>query len=355
MADVVCARRRATVLALTVLTGVALVRSAAAQDQALDEAHRREIQTLVDVVRATVRGQLEPTARPFEWEHDFLKGADGQTYVPFTLVIDPLKITSPTVAVYVSVTERATSDHPAAPEGDGRRRQEDPDQNEDASTAFEDAYFIEVDPSERVAHRIRLAFAVPSGDYDVYVAIKDTTSSEDTEAPAAVMLLTQELTVPDFQGDELATSTFMKVQRVEALDAPLSPAEQIANPYTLGTTRFVPATDSIFAASEDLSLLFLVYNPRLDADNKPDVTVEYDFHRRTSAGERYFNQTNPQHFNAATLPASFDGSAGHQMVAAQQVPLALFPEGDYRLEITVRDNASGASVVRDVMFTVSGA
>ena len=78
--------------------------SAAAQDQT-----PREVQTLVDVVRAAVRGQPVPTARPFEWENDFLKGVDGKTYVPFTLVIDPVKITSPTIQG-VHVGYRACSD-----------------------------------------------------------------------------------------------------------------------------------------------------------------------------------------------------------------------------------------------------
>ena len=346
-------RAAALTLTLAAFASLVLVPSAAAQDQA-DEALRREVQTLVDVVRAAVQGQLAQTARPFEWENDFLKGMDGKTYVPFTLVIDPVKITSPTMLLYVWVTEHAPTDQPAAPDSDDRQSQADADQSEDVSTAFEDAYFIDVDPSESVAHRIRRAFAVPGGEYDVYVAVKETSSSEDTEAPVTVMMLKQGLTVPDLWGSELATSTVIMTQQVETRDAPLSPEEQIVNPYTIGTMRIVPVADSIFASSDELSLVFLVYNPRLNADNKPDVTVEYNFHRRTSAGEEYFNKTSPQHFNAASLPASFDILAGHQLVAGQAVPLSFFREGDYRLEITVKDNASGASVIRDVMFTVGG-
>ncbi len=346
--------RAALTLTLAAFTSLVLVPSAAAQDQAEDEAQRREVQTLVDVVRAALGGQLVSTERPFEWENDFLKGVEGETFVPFTLVIDPAKITSSTMVVYVLVTDHAPTDQPAAPDSDDRQSQADADQSEDVSTVFQDAYFIDVDPSESVAHRIRRAFAVPGGEYDVYVAVKETSSSEDTEAPTAVMMLKQELTVPHLWSSKLATSTVILAEQVEPLDAPLSPDEQVVNPYTLGTTRIVPVADSIFARSDELSLLFLVYNPRLNADNKPDVTVEYSFHRRTSAGEEYFNKTTPQHFNAGTLPASFDVSAGHQLVAGQAVPLSSFPEGDYRLEITVEDNGSGASVIRDVMFTVGG-
>ena len=362
-----CVMSRAAALTLTLaaFTSLMLVPSAVAQDQLPEE-----VQTLVDVVRAAVRGELAPTARPFEWENDFLKGATGTTYVPFTLVIDPLKITSPTIVMYVLVTERAPTDQPAAPDSDDRQSQADADQSEDVSTAFQhqDAYFVDMDPFESVAHRIRRAFSVPAGEYDVYVAVKETSSSEDTaqtalrsaerlaldDVQAQAMMLKQELTVPDLWGNELATSTVIMLERVEPLAVPLTPEEQIENPYTIGMTRLVPVADSIFAGSDELSLVLLVYNPSLDADNKPDVTVEYDFHRQTSAGEEYFNRMPPQHFNAETLPAEFDVSAGHQIVAGQTVPLSLFPEGDYRLEITVEDNESAASVIRDVMFTVGG-
>ena len=353
---VMCTVSRAAALTLTLaaFTSLVLVPSAAAQGQVTPE-----LQPLVDVVRAAVRGELVPTARPFEWENDFLKGVDGRTFVPYTLVIDPVKVTSPRMVLYVLVTERAPTDQPAAP---------DSDDLQSPALEIQDAYFIDVDPFESVAHRIRRAFSVPGGEYDVYVAVKEMSSSEDTarmalrraaqleggQAPATVMMLNQELTVPDLWGNELATSTVIMTQQVEVLDAPLSPEEQIANPYTIGTTRLVPVADSIYANSEELSLVFLIYNPSLNADNKPDVTVEYNFHRRTSAGEEYFNKMSPQHFNAETLPAGFDVSAGHQIVAGQAVSMSLFPEGDYRLEITVEDNASGASVIRDVMFTVGG-
>ena len=357
---VMCTMSRvaALILTLAAFTSLVLVPSAAAQDQAPQQAPQ-EVQTLVDVVNAAVRGEVVPAARPFEWENDFLKGVEGKTYVPFTLVIDPVKITSPTIVMYVFVTEHAPTDQPAASDSDDRQSQADADQSQDVSTALEileiqDAYFIDVDPLENVAHRIRRAFSVPGGEYDVYVAIKERSPSEDTEAPATVMMLKEELTVPDLWGNGLATSTVIMIEQADLLDAPLSPEEQLANPYTIGRTRLVPVTDLIFAGSDELSLVFLVYNPSLNADNKPDVTVEYNFHRRTSAGEEYFNQTPPQLFTAETLPAEFDVSAGHQIVAGQTVPLSLFPEGDYRLEITVEDNASGASVIRDVMFTVGG-
>ena len=348
--------RAALTLTLAAFTSLVLVPSAVAQDQVPPE-----LQPLADAVRAAVQGELVPTARPFEWENDFLKGAAGKTFVPFTLVIDPAKITSSTMVLYLLVTDHAPIDQPAAPDSDDRQSQADADQSEDVSTDFQvrDGYIIDLDPFESVSHRISRAFSVPGGVYDVYVAVKGRSSSEDietpdTEAPAMVMVLKEELTVPDLWGDELATSSVIMIHEVETLAVPLSQEEQAENPYTIGTARLVPVTDSIFARSEEVSPLLLVYNTSLNADNKPDVTVEFSFHRRTSAGEEYFNRMSPQHFNAETLPAAFDVSAGHPIIAGQPVPLSSFPEGDYRLEIVVEDNASGASVIRDVMFTVGG-
>ena len=57
--------------------------------------------------------------------------------------------------------------------------------------------------------------------------------------------------------------------------------------------------------------------------------------------------------NAQTLPPAFDLSMGHQLQTGQAVPLAGFPEGDYRLEIKVTDKLANKTVTRDVNFSVS--
>ena len=48
----------------------------------------------------------------------------------------------------------------------------------------------------------------------------------------------------------------------------------------------------------------------------------------------------------------FDPTAGQPLMAGQGVPLAAFPEGEYRLAITVKDVVSGKTIVRDVSFSV---
>ena len=81
------------------------------------------------------------------------------------------------------------------------------------------------------------------------------------------------------------------------------------------------------------------------------MTVEYNFYNTQNGAEKFFNKTNPQSLNAQTLPPGFDPAAG--MTNGQTIPLASFPEGDYRLEIKITDKLATKSVTRDVKFSVS--
>jgi hypothetical protein len=129
--------------------------------------------------------------------------------------------------------------------------------------------------------------------------------------------------------------------------------------------EIVPAPDTKFTKKSELSTFMLIYNPKVDANNKPDVVIEYNFCQQAAgseppkagepckAGEKFFNKTNPQNLNAQTLPPQFDLAAGHQLQSGQAVPLASFPEGQYRLEIKVTDKLANKTLVRDVNFSVS--
>ena len=57
-------------------------------------------------------------------------------------------------------------------------------------------------------------------------------------------------------------------------------------------------------------------------------------------------------FNPAILGPLFDPEAGQPVMAGQGVPLAGFPEGDYRLLIRIMDRISRRSLEREVAFTV---
>ncbi len=324
---------------------VAVTATVGRAQQESSEAQEQEIMSLVTIVGAALKGEIVPTEEPFGWANDFLKSSEQTTLVPFTLSVDQSKVSTPTVAMYIFVApQSAPAAAPAADVAGAVPALPEP--------AFEDAYHVNLGPSSADGvYEIRRGFWVPGGDYTVYVALSESGVPDGTEAKT--MMLKQAVSVPNLWSDQLTTSSIIQAASIESLTAP-PPADQVlANPYTLGTMRIVPKRIPEYLNSEELSLVFLVYNAGLTASGLPDVHVEYTFNTRGSDGDEYFNRTNPQDFNEQTLPPGFDLAAGHQLVAGQAVPLAGFPEADYRLEIEVTDNMNGASLIRYVDFSVS--
>lgn len=299
-------------------------------------AQEREIVSLANVVGAALRGEIVPTEEPFGWTNDFLKSSEQTTFVPFTLSVDESKMTSPAVAMYVFVVPQ------------GSRAGSAP------ATVFEDGYHVLLGtPTEEGFYFIIRGFWVPAGDYDVYVALSE--SEVEAGATAATMMLRKTLSVPDLWTGGFATSSVILAESIESLNAPPPPDQLPANPYTLGTMRIAPKSTREYSTSDELSMLFLVYNAGVTPAGMPDVTVEYAFNVVAESGEEFFNRTSPQMFNERTLPQGFDLNAGHQLVAGQAVPLSSFPPAEYRLEITVTDNTSGESLTHNVGFSVAEA
>ncbi|MBI1876045.1 MAG: hypothetical protein HYZ58_08510 [Acidobacteria bacterium] len=359
--------------------GLALTRLASAQQpppapekRKLSKEQQKDVQTLIGVVD---KGQPAPADVQLSWDNDFLKAQEGRTYVPFTITIPQGTFATSSVAMYLRVVSRSAA--PAAPaSGEKRDEKKKDDKKADAQYAFEDIHFLQLPGTKPlptpaagapgaapampaaaasgkpVDIRVSRAFAVTAGDYDVYIALKDQGEDKKGQPPQKTALLRHPLTVPNYWSGELTTSTVIMAEKVEPMTAAVSQEQQAENPYVLGSTKITPATSTKFPKSADLSVIFIVYNTGLDAAKKPDVTVEYSFHRKAQEGEKFFNKTQPQTFNASTLPPQFDLSAGHQLVAGQSVPLASFPEGDYRLEIKITDNVSKKSLTRELTFTV---
>ena len=204
--------------------------------------------------------------------------------------------------------------------------------------------------------RISRSFTVPAGSYDVYLIAKEPTPDKAPKnaPPPKASVVKHTVEVPDFWNGELATSSVIVAQRIDPLPAPLTPQQQADRPYALGGMEIVPAFETKFTKKSELSTFMLIYNPKVDSANKPDVSVEYNFYQKAAGQpEKFFNKTNPQSLNAQTLPPQFDLAAGHQLQSGQAVPLASFPEGDYRLEIKVTDKLANKTLTREINFTVS--
>ena len=165
-------------------------------------------------------------------------------------------------------------------------------------------------------------------------------------------VLKYEITVPSLDGD-LTTSSVITAARIDILQTELSPDRQSENPYTFGTIKIAPSLDNKFKKTDEFNIMFWIYGAAADAAKKPAIEVEYAFHQKTADGEKFFNKTEPQVMNAETLPPVFDLAAGHQLTGSLAVPLASFPEGDFRLELKITDKISGKTLTRESTFSVA--
>jgi hypothetical protein len=322
-------------------------------EQKTSKAQVQETQALVKLVNDVAFGAPAPSDFPVNWQNHYIKARDQRTFVPYVLSMPQGGLTNPSVAMYIRVVRNEAEVPPAAPT--------DPKAAKDAKAAprqeyaFEGVVFTELKtPEGKEPYRLMRALSVLPGEYTVYAVVRERPAADKKNAaPGKTSLVKESITVPDYWQPGLTTSSIIVADKVELLNAAVPESQLIENPYDFGRTRVIPAAASRkFSKKEDLSVIFYVYNTA-EANKKPDVAVEYNFVQKTEGSEKYFNKTDPQLYNAETLPPAFDMAAGHQIVAGQSVPLASFPEGDYRLEIKVTDKIAGKSIVQSVNFTVT--
>jgi hypothetical protein len=328
---------------------VAALHGQQAQQKKLSDAEKKEIQTIVKLVDDAAAGQPASNDLSIGWvREDLLKAAGNKQYVPFTVSLDASKLPSGKVSFYWRVVSKE-GEAAADPKADPKKKSARP------QYAYEGLNTVTV-PAGQSPARISRSFTVEPGNYDVYVAAKEPAPEKAPKnaPPPKLSILKQSVSVPDLWNGELNTSSVIVYERVDPLPAPLTPEQQGERPYALGTMEIVPAQTTKFTKKSELSTFVLIYNAKVDPANKPDVSVEYNFYAKQAGSEKFFNKTNPQNLNAQTLPPQFDIAAGHQLQSGQSVPLASFPEGDYRLEIKVTDKIANKSLTREVIFSVSG-
>ena len=351
-------RRRALAYAsaaVLILSASLAAQNVPQQQRKLSDAEKKEIQTVLKIVDGVVAGQPAPNDLSLAWvREDLLKAQGNKQYIPFTVTIDPSKVTGGKVSMYWRVMS-TDAPAPAAASTDQKKDEKKDEKNAKPEYAYEDLNTITLAQTGSGPARLSRSFTVPAGNYDVYVVVKEPTPEKPPKnAPAPkVSLIKQSVTVPDLWNGELNTSSVIVAERIDPLPAPLTPQQQTERPYALGTMEIVPAMDTKFTKKSELSTFVLIYNAKTDASDKPDVSVEYNFYVKEGSGEKFFNKTNPQNLNAQTLPAAFDFAAGHQLQSGQAVPLASFPEGTYRLEIKITDKLANKTITREVNFSVA--
>lgn len=313
---------------------------------------QRDIQALVQMVDAVSAGkQPAPSDIGLQWtSNHFVRAGDGATLIPFTFVVEAGKLAAPGAALYVRAVSKNAAPAPAPAAEQSNRGRNQPAQPPAVVYPWDDFQFLDVGADSKVTR----AMAVKPGEYEIFIAIKEKGPLEvpRNAPPARIGLLRRDITVPDYNGPELTTSTPIIATSVAPLPAPLTPEEQRVNPYTFGgMLRVEPSPDAKLKSSGELQMLFWIYGAQ-NAQGKPDVLIEYAFHQKTADGEKPFVKAQPQSINPSTLPPTFDVNAGHQVLGFLGVPLKTFAAGDYRVEVKITDKLSGKTLTQNATFTV---
>jgi hypothetical protein len=315
------------------------------------KAEQADIDALSNAVDLAAAGKAA-TDVGMKWEmHHFLKSPDGSTVFPFVVAVDKATLPANDTTLYIRLMEKSQiAPLAAVVNATDKEKKDAKTPPPPPSYPWQNIYFIEM-PSDG---KISRAIAVPPGDYEMFVAVKERAKDEKSKTPPKIGVLQKSLTVPDFNNGLLATSEVIVAKSIEQLAQPL-PANKVAeNPYVFGPLRVSPTMEGKFPKAGELNVVFWIYNAGLSTlTSKPDVQVEYNFNQKTADGEKFFNKTQPSVLNATTLPPEFDFAKGHQLTEVQSIPLSSFPAGDYRLEIKVTDKTSSKTVTQNVNFNVA--
>ncbi len=340
--------RRAAMMGavLALVASMPLTLGAQKKDEKRSKQERQEIESLLKIVDA---GQTPQDFQITLEQQNFMRNIDGKTFAPITIDLEPGKITSDGVLLYVRM--KSLSPAPAATDTADKDKK-DKDKG-GTMYAWDSARFLPVAAQPVQPIRLNHGLAVTGGEYELTIAVRER-AAEKKGAPAPkTSILKKTITVPDFTTSELVTSSLMLIGKLEPVAAPPTAESLLDDPYAMGTSRMVPTTDTKIKKSGELNLVFFVYGTGLDAGGKPNLTMEYSFYQKQPDGtDKYFNKTNPQDVNANTLPPTFNLANGSVIPGGVAVPVTSFPVGDYRLEVKITDKVSGKTLTKNLPFSV---
>src|SRR5262245_50873377 len=212
-----------------------------------------EIDAVVKMLDDVIAGQAAPTDIQMTLTPFFFKSQEKRTFVPFTL--DVTNAPTDNVILCIRIVTPGLQPDPKT------KKIEYP---------WEDLHFLTA--AELASGKLARALMAAPGPTDVYVAMKQRLPEKAAkgQAPKAGVLKTQ-ITVPDFWGSELATSTVMLVGKVNTLSAALSPEEARSRPFAFGPNEFLPAATSTLSKADHLNLFYQIYNVAPDPQGKPSL------------------------------------------------------------------------------------
>ena len=195
------------------------------------KAEQADIEALSSAVDFAAVGKTA-TDVALKWEmHHFMKNPDGSTVFPFVVSVDKASLPSNDAALYIRMMDKAQVASLAAMAAAAADKK-DAKPAAPPNYAWQNIYFMGVPADGKIAR----AIAVPPGEYELFIAIKEKAKDEKSKTPPKIGVLQKSLVVPDFTTG-LTTSEVIVSKAIEQLTQPLSPDKAAENPYTFGPLR----------------------------------------------------------------------------------------------------------------------
>src|SRR5262249_36546534 len=116
------------------------------QPRKLSDAEKKEVQVVVKITDDVVAGQPAPNDLSLTWlREDILKALGNKEYVPFSVSIDPTKVSTPTLALYWRVVPKDAAPA-AAPAGKKDDKKDDKKKDGKSDYPWEELGSVTIPP-----------------------------------------------------------------------------------------------------------------------------------------------------------------------------------------------------------------
>ncbi|MFC2165832.1 hypothetical protein ACFLT2_12665, partial [Acidobacteriota bacterium] len=192
-----------------------------------------------------------------------------------------------------------------------------------------------IKPEKQKDDQIVVGFGIPAkpDNYTIYLGVRDKDKTKHS-------LLKSPIEVPNFWIGDLVLSTIIlspKVEQVKKRKDDKEPEEY--NPYVFGQLKAQPRLDKAFKSSENLNVLFQIYNAKR-IDGEVSLQVEYFI----EAPEGMYR------LNAQEIKQKLE--EGLSIAGGTEVPLAPLKPGEYTFKIKVIDKNATKIIEAKTPFIV---
>ncbi|HMV47189.1 MAG TPA: GWxTD domain-containing protein [Blastocatellia bacterium] len=167
---------------------------------------------------------------------------------------------------------------------------------------------------------------LPPGNYKIDLVVRDVNSGKTG-------VIKQGFVVPRYEEGKLSTSTLVIASKIEPLAGRLPSGQHVR-----GSLKVIPNATGEFKQDQMLGLYMQVYNVAIDqATLRPSVDIEYVITQRDKEVMR-IKEDGKNGMSSTT---------SQQITLARQVPLKDLKPGFYDIQVFIKDNVAGATVITD--------